>query len=77
MKVRNGFTLIELLAVIVILVIIVLIATPLVLNIIEKSKKHSFLNSAYGIVESAKLYYAEGLLGGNHEEEKILWIREA
>ena len=38
---RNGFTLIELLAVIVILAIIVLIAVPIVLNIIEDSKKSS------------------------------------
>ena len=38
---RKGFTLIELLAVIVILAIIALIATPIVLNIIENSKDSS------------------------------------
>ena len=38
---KNGFTLIELLAVIVILAIIALIAVPIVLNIIEDSKKSS------------------------------------
>ena len=36
---KRGFTLIELLAVIVILAIIALIATPLVLNVIDDSKK--------------------------------------
>ncbi len=43
---KKGFTLIELLAVIVILAIIALIATPIVLNIIEDSKKQSAINSA-------------------------------
>ncbi len=38
---RKGFTLIELLAVIVVLAIIALIATPIVLNIIENSKDSS------------------------------------
>ena len=41
MKNKKGFTLIELLAVIVILAIIALIATPIVINIIEDSKKNS------------------------------------
>ena len=39
MKKRNGFTLIELLAVIVILAVIALIATPIIMNIIDDSKK--------------------------------------
>ena len=41
-----GFTLIELLAVIVILAIIALIATPIVLSIIDDTKKSSMLRSA-------------------------------
>ena len=36
---RKGFTLIELLAVIVILAIVALIATPLILNVIDDSRK--------------------------------------
>ncbi len=46
---KKGFTLIELLAVIVILAIIALIATPIIINIIEDSRKSS-------ITESARLY---------------------
>ena len=48
---KKGFTLIELLAVIVILAIIALIATPIILNIVEDSKKSA-------VTESAKLYIA-------------------
>lgn len=61
---NKAFTLIELLAVIVILAVIALIATPIVLNIIEKAKKSAFLDSAYGMLETAKLEYTEGLLEG-------------
>ena len=43
---KKGFTLIELLAVIVILAIIALIATPIILNIIEDSKEQSVKSSA-------------------------------
>ena len=43
---KKGFTLIELLAVIVILAVIALIATPIILNIIEDSKKQSIISSA-------------------------------
>ena len=45
---KEGFTLIELLAVIVILVIIALIATSIILNIIEKARKTAFLDTAFG-----------------------------
>ena len=43
---KKGFTLIELLAVIVILAIIALIATPIIMGIINDSKKESIKNSA-------------------------------
>ena len=42
---KVGFTLIELLAVIVILAIIALIATPIILGIVEDARKDSFLRS--------------------------------
>ena len=61
-KTMKGFTLIELLAVIVILAIIALIAVPVVMNIITKARKSAFKDSAYGIIEAGKLYYADKLL---------------
>ena len=51
---KKGFTLIELLAVIVILAIIALIATPIVLDIIEDSKNNASLRSAENYLTSAK-----------------------
>lgn len=51
MKKNNGFTLVELLAVIVILAVIALIATPVVLSMIESSRK--------GAAESSMLSYAQ------------------
>ena len=56
---KKGFTLIELLAVIVILAIIALIATPLILGVIEDAKKGAFESSASGIVESAEQAYMQ------------------
>lgn len=61
---EKGFTLIELLAVIVILALIALIATPIILGIIEDSKKNSFKASAYGISQSAKNAFVENLYHG-------------
>lgn len=51
---KKGFTLIELLAVIVILAIISLIATPLILNVVEDTKKKSAEVSAYGYVDAVE-----------------------
>ncbi len=61
-KNKKGFTLIELLAVIVILAIIALIATPIVLNLIEKARKGAAQDSAYGLRKAAQLYYTSSLL---------------
>ena len=65
MKSNKGFTLIELLAVIVILAIIALIATPLTLNVINDARTKADKNSAYGVLDAARLYYAEQLLKDN------------
>ena len=62
MKNKKGFTLIELLAVIIILAVIALIATPIVLNVVDNARKSANKDSAYGLLDSAKLYYMEGLL---------------
>lgn len=61
---QKGFTLIELLAVIVILAIIALIATPMILGVIDSSKKGALEASAYGIINAAETYYAEASLRG-------------
>ena len=58
---RKGFTLIELLGVIVVLAVIAIITTPVILGVIEKSKKESYRNSIYGIMESANIYLASHL----------------
>ena len=56
---RKGFTLIELLGVIVVLAVIAIITTPVILGVIEKSKKGALQNSGYGLVEAGILYHAE------------------
>ena len=61
------------LAVIVILAIIALIATPLILNVIDDAKKGAFKNSAYGIIEAAELSYALDMLNGDLEEITITY----
>ena len=52
MKSNKGFTLIELLAVIVILAIIALIATPMILGVIDTAKQGSAKSSAQYYVEA-------------------------
>ena len=51
---KKGFTLIELLAVIVILAIIALIATPIILNMINDARKSASVDSAYGYIEAVE-----------------------
>ena len=45
-----------------ILAIIALIATPIVLNLINTARKGAFARSAEGVVKSANLFYAQGLV---------------
>ena len=54
---KNAFTLIELLAIIVILAIIAVITVPIILNIIENSKKGAVIDSAYGYKDAIQKYY--------------------
>ena len=49
---KKGFTLIELLAVIVILAVIALIATPMILGVIDSAKKGAAESSTYGYVDA-------------------------
>ena len=61
---RKGFTLIELLAVIVILSVIALITTPMILNIIEETRKKASIESVNGILDAAEKYEITSMLEG-------------
>lgn len=52
---KRGFTLIELLGVIVILAIILVISVPIVLNLIDSSRKQAFFSNVKTIVNTARL----------------------
>jgi prepilin-type N-terminal cleavage/methylation domain-containing protein len=58
----KGFTLIELLAVIVILAIIALIATPIVLGIIEDASRGASERSAEYIIRNVELAYSSAYM---------------
>ncbi len=62
---KKGFTLIELLAVIVILAIIALIATPMIMGVIEDARKGAAIQSVNGLLEAGEQYQIEGMLEGN------------
>lgn len=64
---KKGFTLIELLAVIVILAIVAVITIPLILGVIEKSKKGAFRDSALNVFGSAEYYLLENNISGDTE----------
>ncbi|MDD3392248.1 MAG: prepilin-type N-terminal cleavage/methylation domain-containing protein [Bacilli bacterium] len=65
---KKGFTLIELLAVIVILAIIALIATPLIMNIINEAQIGAFEDSSYAIINAAEQGYAASLISNTTSE---------
>ena len=67
---NKGFTLIELLAVIVILAIIALIATPIILNIINDSKVESKKRSAENYFDAVELAVANKNLEGKFNPSK-------
>ena len=74
MKIR-GFTLIELLAVIIILAVIALIATPIVMNIIQRSKNNAKIRE-YEMIEHAASMYIMGEKNGNIGDKLIVSIEE-
>ena len=59
---RKGFTLIELLAVIVILAVLAIIATPIVLNIIDDSKKNATLRSSENYIKAIEFSIAKSVM---------------
>ena len=66
MNKKHGFTLIELLAVIVVLAIIALIATPIVMNTIKRSKKGAAERSADSYVKQVEVLAATERLNNNN-----------
>ena len=75
---KYGFTLIELLAVIVILAIVALIATPIVLGIINSTKERAFEQSVNGIVRDAIAKSAFDFKGEEelvYKYENNTWIK--
>ncbi|MBE6159885.1 MAG: prepilin-type N-terminal cleavage/methylation domain-containing protein [Lactobacillales bacterium] len=74
MKNKKGFTLIELLAVIVILAIIALIATPIILNMINDARKSAAVDSAYGYIEAIE--YQNSMSKLNNEKYKAITSKD-
>lgn len=64
---KKGFTLIELLAVIVILAIIALIATPMILGVIENAKKGAVESSANGYIQAIEKQSLTDIINGGAE----------
>lgn len=68
---NKGFTLIELLAVIVILAIIALIATPIVLNIINDSRASAIDRTAELVGDEVELAYASYMMSESGDVESF------
>ena len=73
---KKGFTLIELLAVIVILAIIALIAIPVIMNIIDDSKRNAAITSANGYVRAVNYKIAQEILNDRQVEDNDYVIGE-
>ena len=73
---KQGFTLIELLAVIVILAVIALIATPIILNVIEDSKKGAAEQSVIGYINGIENSVLVSELDNNSLEDGSYNINE-
>ena len=65
---KTGFTLIELLAVIVILAVIALIATPMILGVIEQAKESSAESSALGYIDAVEKTISINMLDSTKED---------
>jgi len=73
---RKGFTLIELLAVIVILAIIALIATPIILGIIEDARVGSIEASANGYIDAVEYQLARTEIKGEKIDNGVYYTHQ-
>ena len=73
---KNGFTLIELLAVIIILAIIALIATPIVLNVVEQARLKAAESSANGYISGVEAARYEYMFTNNMAEPTFADIKD-
>lgn len=72
---KKGFTLIELLAVIIILAVIALIATPIVLNVVDNAKKSAAESSVRGYVDAIQLARYDYMFANNGAEPDDTWLQ--
>ena len=71
-----GFTLIELLAVIVILAVIALIATPLIMGVIDEARKGALERSFDNIEHAAELYFFNKYEGKLEQDPMVISMTE-
>ena len=76
MNKNKGFTLVELLAVIVILAIIALIATPIILNVINDAKEQAAKDSAHGYVDAVDKYIVSSEIDDESIEDGIYKVED-
>ena len=61
----NGFTLIEFLIVILLLGIMAVIIVPKISKSLKETENKTHINSTYGLIEAAELYYADIMMHGS------------
>jgi len=66
---KKAFTLIELLAVIIILAVVALVATPIILDVIEDARNSANKETVHGLIKAGEYYYAESLLNEDKKQE--------
>ena len=71
---KRGFTLVELLAVIVLLAIITVIATPRILDLIQKTDKQAYKESVELIMRTVKIQYDSKEINNTNSALPITYI---
>ncbi len=56
---KKGLSIIELLAVIVLIAVVGIVCIPIFIGVIQQSRLNSLRDSAYGLIKSSNLYYAQ------------------